>query len=70
MCPTRIRPKLEPIEIDLSAALQFEQGLGRAELLQFGPQLEQARATVLAAVGQLELSPIDWPQRVLKEQML
>ncbi len=67
MCPTRIRSKLQPIELDLSPALFFEHGLGRADLLQFGSRLEQARANVLAAVAQMELSFIDWPQRVLKD---
>ena len=67
MCPTRIRSKLQPIELDLSPALFFEHGLGRADLLQFGPRLEQARANVLAATAQTESSIVDWPQRVLKD---
>jgi glucose-6-phosphate isomerase len=67
MCPTRIRSKLQPIELDLSSALFFEHGLGRADLLQFGPRLEQARANVLAATAQTESSIVDWPQRVLKD---
>ena len=67
MCPTRIRSKLQPIELDLSPALFFEHGLGRADLLQFGPRLEQPRANVLAATAQTESSIVDWPQRVLKD---
>jgi glucose-6-phosphate isomerase len=66
MCPTRIRAKLQPIELDLSPALFFEQGWGRADLLQFGPRLEQARTNVLAA-AKSELSFIAWPQWVLND---
>ena len=53
MCPTRIQPKLLPIELDLSGAFFFEQGFGQAELLQLGPQLEQVRQAVL------DKSPVD-----------
>ncbi|HEY2882349.1 MAG TPA: hypothetical protein VGJ15_07950 [Pirellulales bacterium] len=48
MSPTRIEPKLAPIELDLSAAFSFETGFGRAELLGFGPQLELARVKLSA----------------------
>ncbi|HTQ40100.1 MAG TPA: hypothetical protein VMJ32_13830 [Pirellulales bacterium] len=51
MCPTRTQSPLLPIELDLSAAFSFEQGFGRAQWLQLGPQLEQARAAVLEAVA-------------------
>jgi glucose-6-phosphate isomerase len=67
MCPTRIRSKLQPIKLDLSPALFFELGLGRADLLQFGLRLEEARANVLAAVAKSESPFIDRPQRVLND---
>ena len=40
MSPTWVEPKLEPIELDLSAAFLLERGFGRAELFALGPQLE------------------------------
>ena len=46
--PTRIDQPAKPIVLDLTAALSFEHGLGRAELLQLGPQLEDARRRLLA----------------------
>jgi glucose-6-phosphate isomerase len=49
MSPTWVEPKLEPIELDLSAAFSLERGFGRAELFALGPQLEQVRRVVLEA---------------------
>ena len=67
MSPTRIQSKLQPIELDLAPAFFFEQGFGRAELLQFGPQLERVRAEVLAAADGAASSPINWPERALND---
>jgi hypothetical protein len=67
MSPTRIQSKLQPIELDLAPAFFFEQGFGRAELLQFGPQLERVRAEVLAAGDVAASSPINWPERALND---
>ncbi len=52
MCPTRVEPKLKPIEIDFSTAFSLERGFGRAELLQLGPRLEEARRRTLEAVSE------------------
>src|SRR5436189_6021436 len=67
MSPTRIQSKLQPIELDLAPAFFFEQGFGRAELLQFCPKLERARAEVLAAADVTVSSPINWPKRALSD---
>jgi hypothetical protein len=70
MCPTRIESKLEPIELDLSAAFSLERGFGRAELLQFGAELEHARRTFLdAADGDMQRC-VAQPQRLLAEYHL
>lgn len=49
MSPTRIDQPAEAISLDLSSALTFEQGLGRAELLKLGPQMDEARGKWLAS---------------------
>jgi hypothetical protein len=67
MCPTRIQPKLLPLEIDLSAAFSFEQGVGRAELLQFGPQLERARQALLDNPSAADNSGWKQPQHILAD---
>jgi len=64
MCPTRIQPKLLPIELDLSGAFFFEQGFGRAELLQFGPRLEHVRQRAL------NVSPAEGNSAYLQPQFL
>jgi glucose-6-phosphate isomerase len=66
MCPTRVEPKQQPIELDLSAAFSMEHGFGRAELLQFHPQLERARQSLLEASA-AGLSMFAAPQRLLSE---
>ncbi len=48
MCSTRIEQPAEPIRLDLTAAFSFEHGLGRADLLQFGSRLDEARQRLLA----------------------
>jgi glucose-6-phosphate isomerase len=65
VCPTRIKPKLEPIELDLSPALFFERGLGRAELLKLAPQLELARSTILNLAANETASMLNWPRQML-----
>jgi hypothetical protein len=67
MCPTRIQPKLLPIELDLSGAFFFEHGFGQAELLQLGPQLQRAWQMVLEALPAEAGSPFSQPQRLLSE---
>ena len=67
MCPTRIQPKLLPIELDLSKAFFFEHGFGQAELLQLGPQLQRAWQMVLEALPVEAGSPFSQPQRLLRE---
>ena len=65
VCPTRIKPKLEPIELDLSPALFFERGLGRAELLELTPQLELARSAILNRAAHETASMLNWPRQML-----
>ncbi len=48
MSPTRIEQPSEPITLDLTAAFSLEHCMGRAELLQLGPQLDLVRRTLLA----------------------
>ena len=65
VCPTRIRLRLEPIELDLSPALCFERGLGRAELLKLSPQLELARSAMLNRGANETASLLNWPRQML-----
>ncbi len=65
VCPTRIKLKLEPIELDLSPALFFERGLGRAELLKLTPQLELARSAILNRAANETASMLNWPRQML-----
>jgi glucose-6-phosphate isomerase len=67
VCPTRIKPKLEPIELDLSPALFFERGLGRAELLKLAPQLDLARLAILNRAANETASVLNWPRQMLVE---
>src|SRR5262249_31896916 len=66
MSPTRIEPKYQPIELDLTASFSFERGLGRAKLLQLAPRLEAVRSTLLTSAGNPWQS-IAQPRRLLAE---
>jgi glucose-6-phosphate isomerase len=66
MSPTRVEAELEPIEIDFSMAFSLERGFGRAELLQFGPRLEEARRKTLEATSDAQ-GFLKRPQQLLFE---
>jgi glucose-6-phosphate isomerase len=61
MSPTRFEQKLQPIELDLTAAFSFEHGFGRSQLVESGPQLETARQRLLSQ------AIVDGPQQLLNE---
>jgi hypothetical protein len=67
MSPTRIEAELKPIELDLAAAFSFEQGFGRAELLQLGARLDHVRAIVINAATGRAGENLALPQRLLAE---
>jgi glucose-6-phosphate isomerase len=67
MCPTRIETKLVPIEIDLSAAFSLDHGVGRAELLQLGAQLDGARQRLADQTVAEPKGRLTRPQRLLAE---
>jgi glucose-6-phosphate isomerase len=70
MCPTKLEPKIEAIELDLSATFSYEHGFGRAALFELSSRLEAARKTVLAD-AHAELSEArTQPRRLLDEYKL
>ncbi len=56
-----------PIEFDLTAALDHERGCGRADLLQLGPRLEQARQTLIEKAAKDSSHWLHWPRRLLED---
>lgn len=67
MSPSWVEPKLDPIELDLSAAFSLERGFGRAELFALGPQLEQVRREVLEAAESDAGKIMAAPRRILAD---
>src|SRR5262245_2815868 len=67
MSSTYVESKAEPIELDLTSAFSFERGFGRSELLLLGPQLEEARRSLVAAMADGRRCDLTVAQRVLSE---
>jgi len=66
MCAVRLQSKLQPIDLDLTAAFDFKRGVGRAELLAIAIQLDSARKSMLSAAIDGKDAAIVWPQRCLE----
>jgi glucose-6-phosphate isomerase len=67
MCAVRLQSKLQPIDLDLIAAFDFERGIGRAEFLAIATQLDGARKSLLSTAVDGKDTAIMWPQRCLED---
>jgi glucose-6-phosphate isomerase len=67
MCAASLQSKLQPIDLDLTAAFDFERGVGRAELLAIAMQLDDARKSILSAAINGKYTALMWPQRCLED---
>jgi glucose-6-phosphate isomerase len=67
MCAVRLPSKLQPIDLDLTAAFDFQRGVGRAELLAIATRLNDARKSLLSAAIDGEDTALAWPQRCLED---
>jgi glucose-6-phosphate isomerase len=67
MCATRLQPKLQAIELDFTAAFDYERGIGRAELLTIASRLDDARRSLLASAADGNETARTWPQRCLAD---
>ena len=70
MCPTKLEPRIEAIELDLSAAFSYEHGFGRAWLLELGSRLESSRSNVLATSTESSSETWTEPRKLLDEYKL
>jgi len=67
MCATRLQPKPQAIELDLTSAFDYERGVGRSELLATAWQLDDTRELVLSAAADGKDTALVWSQRCLED---
>ena len=67
MSSARAPRATKPIELDLSAAFDYQRGVGRAELLAIAMQLDDARKSMLSAAIDGKDMAILWPQPCLQD---
>jgi glucose-6-phosphate isomerase len=67
MCAVRLQSKLHSIDLDLTAAFDFDRGVGRAEVLATALQLDEATKLLLSAAVDGKDTALTWPQRCLED---